>query len=77
MKIAHRLEPLIHMKEKSDDIRTYGAIQVNLLFMLDIDDPALTEEALKTMGKRMMRAACDEVDVINKEGTPTDEHLSS
>jgi hypothetical protein len=66
MKVVHHLEPMLHIKEKSDDIRTYECIQVNLLFMLK-PTTSFTQEEFVEMVKRMMKAACDVIEQNNKE----------
>lgn len=74
MKILHQLDPVVHLKEKSDDIRTYGCVQVNLLFMLKSTEPISDQQAFVALVQRMMEAACKVIDDNNKlETTPRDE----
>lgn len=66
MKIEHKLDPLMQIKEKSDNIQTYGCLQVNFCFMLKPIDAIDTKEFTDLVTK-MMKAACDVIDVKNKE----------
>jgi hypothetical protein len=67
MKILHHLEPLMHIKEKSDNIQTYGCIQVNLLFMLKPDVGIADQKEFVELVTKMMKAACDVVSQHNEE----------
>lgn len=66
MKFTHQLEPVLHIKEKSEDIRTYDCFQVNLLFMLK-PDGIPTLEVLVQLVQNMMKASCDVIEQNNKE----------
>ena len=67
MKVEHRLEPLMQIKEKSDNIQTYGCLQVNLAFMLKPID-VINQREFLDMVTAMMKAACDVIEAKNKEG---------
>jgi len=66
MKIEHKLEPLMQIKERKDNIQVYGCFQVGFNFMLkpDIEVPITFMQAFIP---RMMKAACDEIEKFNKE----------
>lgn len=66
MKVSHTINPALHIKDKSGDIRTYGSIQVNLLFMLKPEGLADPDDFVLLV-QRMMKAACDTIDTHNKE----------
>ena len=58
MKIEHKLEPLMQIKERKDNIQVYGCFQVGFNFMLkpDIEVPITF---MQEFIPRMMKAACD------------------
>ena len=66
MKIEHKLEPLMQIKERKDNIQVYGCFQVGFNFMLkpDIEVPITF---MQEFIPRMMKAACDEIEKFNKE----------
>ena len=66
MKIEHKLEPLMQIKERKDNIQIYGCYQVGFNFMLktDIEVPVTF---MQEFIPRMMKAACDEIEKFNKE----------
>lgn len=66
MRIEHKLEPLMQIKEKSDNIQTYGCLQVNLAFMLKPID-VVNQQDFLDMVTAMMKAACDVIEQKNKE----------
>ena len=66
MKIEHKLEPLMQIKERKDNIQVYGCYQVGFSFMLkpDIEVPITF---MQEFIPRMMKAACVEIEKFNKE----------
>ena len=66
MKIEHKLEPLMQIKERKDNIQVYGCYQVGFNFMLkpDIEVPITF---MQEFIPRMMKAACDEIEKFNNE----------
>jgi len=66
MKIEHKLEPLMQVRKRDDNIQIYGCYQVGFNFMLkpDIDIP---QQTLQDLVVKMMKAACDQIEKFNKE----------
>lgn len=66
MKLEHKLEPLMQVKEMSDNIQTYGCYRISLLFMLK-PVGVVTPEQLTQLVTNMMKAACDTIQAANDE----------
>jgi hypothetical protein len=66
MRIDHKLEPLMQLKLRTDNIQVYGCYQVGFNFMLktDIEVPMTV---MQEFVPKMMKAACDAIEAYNKE----------
>lgn len=78
MKLDYKLEPLIQVKPREDNILFYGCYQITLNFMMK-PVGVVTKEQLADIATRMMKAACDvikeEYDKPEEGGAPS--HISS
>ena len=64
MKIEHKLEPLMQIKERKDNIQMYGCFQVGFNFMLK-PEGVVEAKDLQELVVRMMKAACDVIEEEN------------